>query len=176
MGDFIEKVRMQGVFKNAVIHSDDIAYFAPALKDWKKEIFVTGTLQGSVADLKGKGVLIKAGNNSTLNGDIALKGLPDIDKTYIDFKSNDFRTTYADVVSIVPQLKTIKEPRLDLLQFIHFKGNFTGFIKDFVTTGTIKTGLGTVVADVNMKFPEKGKPTYTGKISSAGFKLGIAFG
>ena len=172
MGDFIEKVRMQGSFKNAVIHSDDIAYFAPALKDWHKEIFVTGALHGTVADLKGKGVLIKAGNSSTLNGDISLKGLPDIDKTFIDFKSNDFRTTYADMVAIVPKLKTIDEPRLDRLQYIRFRGNFTGFIKDFVTTGTIETGLGTVVADVNMKFPEEGKPTYTGKISSAGFKLG----
>ncbi|MEP6726250.1 MAG: hypothetical protein ABJC98_10560 [Bacteroidota bacterium] len=172
MGDFIEKVHMQGTFKNALIHSDDIAYFAPALEKWKKEIYVTGALQGSVANLKGKGLLLKAGNNTTLNGDIALKGLPDIDKTFIDFKSNDFRTTYADVVTVIPQLKTIDEPRLDKLQFVHFKGNFTGFIKDFVTTGTIETGLGVVVADVNMKFPAIGKPTYAGKISSAGFNLG----
>ena len=66
---------MQGSFKNALIHSDDIAFFAPALKDWKKEIFVTGALHGTVADLKGKGIIIKAGNNTTLNGDIAMKGL-----------------------------------------------------------------------------------------------------
>ena len=172
MGEFIDAVKMQGVFRNAVIHSDDIAYFAPALKDWKKEILVTGALQGTVANLKGKGIELRAGNSSTLNGDIALKGLPDIDKTYIDFKSNDFRTTYADVVTLIPKLKTIVEPRLDKLQYVRFKGNFTGFIKDFVTTGTIETGLGTVLADVNMKFPDQGKPTYTGKISSGGFALG----
>ena len=172
MGDFIEKVHMHGVFKNALIHSDDIAYFAPALASWKKEIFITGALQGSVANLQGKNILLKAGNNTTLNGDIALKGLPDINKTFIDFKSNDFRTTYADVVTVIPALKTIDEPRLDRLQFIHFRGNFTGLIRDFVTTGTIETGLGTVEADVNMKFPEKATPTYTGKISSAGFNLG----
>ncbi|HTL09103.1 MAG TPA: hypothetical protein VL307_12620 [Chitinophagaceae bacterium] len=172
MGSFIEKVHMQGVFRNAVLHSDDIAYFAPALANWKKEIFVTGALQGSVADLKGKGIIIKAGNNTTLNGDISLKGLPDIQKTFIDFKSNDFRSTYADIVTVIPNLKTITEPRLDRLDFIHFRGNFTGFISDFVTTGSIETGLGTVVADVNMKFPSGGTPTYSGKISSAGFKLG----
>lgn len=172
MPDFIEKVHMQGVFKNALIHSDDIAYFAPELANWKKEIYITGALHGTVADLQGKGIVIKAGNNTTLNGDIALKGLPEIDKTFIDFKSNDFRTTYADVLTVIPKLKIVDEVRLDRLQFIHFKGNFTGFIKDFVTNGTIETGLGTVVADVNMKFPGNGKPTYTGKVSSAGFKLG----
>ena len=172
MGDFINKVHLQGSFKNALIHSDDIAYFAPALKPWKKEISVTGALHGTVADLKGKNIIIRAGNNTTLNGDIALKGLPDIDKTFIDFRSNDFRTSYADVVAIFPELKTITDPRFDRLQFIHFKGNFTGLVKDFVTTGTIETGLGIVIADVNMKFPSNGKPTYEGKISSGGFKLG----
>ncbi len=172
MGDFIEKVHMQGAFKNAVVHSDDIAFFAPALENWKKEIAITGALQGSVSNLRGKGILLKAGNSTTLNGDITMKGLPDIDKTYIDFKSNDFRTTYADVVTVAPKLKSIDEPRFDKLQFIHFRGNFTGFIKDFVTTGSIETGLGTIVADINMKFPANDKPTYTGKISSAGFKMG----
>ncbi|MEP6748636.1 MAG: translocation/assembly module TamB domain-containing protein [Bacteroidota bacterium] len=172
MGDFIEKVQMQGNFKSALVHSDDIAYFAPELANWKKEIFVTGALHGTVADLKGKGIIIKAGNNTTLNGDIALKGLPDIDKTFIDFKSNDFRTTYADVLTVIPALKTVNEPRLDRLQFIHFRGNFTGFIKDFVTRGTIETGLGIVVADVAMKFPANDIPGYSGKISSAGFNLG----
>ncbi|MEP7277304.1 MAG: hypothetical protein ABI813_01560 [Bacteroidota bacterium] len=172
MGDFIEKVHMQGVFKNALVHSDDIAYFAPALEKWNKEISVTGALHGTVANLTGKGIILRAGNNTTLNGDISLKGLPDIDKTFIDFKSNDFRTTYADVLTVAPALKNIDDPRLDRLQFIHFRGNFTGFLRDFVTTGTIETGLGTVIADLNMKFPASGKPTYMGKVSSTGFNLG----
>ncbi|MES1221590.1 MAG: hypothetical protein ABUT20_39180, partial [Bacteroidota bacterium] len=172
MGDFVKKVNMQGNFKNALIHSDDIAYFAPELGKWKKEIFITGALHGTVADLNGKGVVIRAGNNTTLNGDISLKGLPDIDKTLINFKSNDFRTTYADVLTVVPKLKDVYEPRLDRLQFIHFRGNFTGYIRDFVTKGTVETGLGIVEADVNMKFPHGAKPTYTGKVSSAGFNLG----
>ena len=37
MGDFISKVRMEGNFDNATISSDDIAYFAPELADWKKK-------------------------------------------------------------------------------------------------------------------------------------------
>jgi hypothetical protein len=172
MGDFINKVHMQGVFKDAILHSDDIAYFAPVLEKWNKEIHLTGTMRGTVENLTGKGIIIKAGSNSMLNGDISMKGLPDIDKTFIDFKSNDFRTTYADVVAIFPRVKKIDEPRLDRLQYIRFKGNYKGLIKDFVATGTIETALGTIVTDVNMKFPANGKPTYSGEISSAGFNLG----
>ncbi len=42
MSDFETKVRMEGNFNNAVISSDDIAFFAPQLKDWKKKIEVNG--------------------------------------------------------------------------------------------------------------------------------------
>ena len=172
MGDFIERVHMQGTFRDALLHSDDIAYFAPALKDWHKEIHLTGSIHGTVEDLSGKGIVIRAGNNTILNGDILMKGLPDIERTYISFKSNDFRTTYGDVAGIFPQIKKIVDPRLDKLEYIRFKGSYKGFIKDFVTVGTIETALGAIETDVNMVFPDKGKPTYIGKIASAGFKLG----
>ena len=172
MGDFVEKVYMQGSFRDAILHSDDIAYFAPALAKWNKEIHLTGAIHGTVEDLSAKGIVIRAGNNSILNGDISMKGLPDIDKTQINFKSNDFRTTYADVVAIFPQVKKIDEPRLDRLQYLRFRGNYNGLIKDFVTVGTVETALGTIETDVHMKFPAKGKPTYFGTILSDSFNLG----
>ncbi|MGF2412846.1 MAG: translocation/assembly module TamB domain-containing protein, partial [Ferruginibacter sp.] len=43
---------------------------------------------------------------------------------------------------------------------------------DFVTYGNISTGLGSIIADINMKLPENRTPTYSGKISSSGFNLG----
>lgn len=172
MSDFIEKVRMKGVFKEAVLHSDDIAYFAPELESWKRNIELTGTINGTVDNLTGKSVIIEAGKSTLLNGDISIKGLPDIDKTYIDFHSNDFRTTYADAVALIPILKTVTEPKLDRLQYLRFKGNYTGFIKNFVAFGTVETALGNVVTDVNMKFPENGPVLYTGKLTTNNFKLG----
>ncbi len=36
MSDFIEKVRMEGVFTNTELQSDDIAFFAPEVLTWKK--------------------------------------------------------------------------------------------------------------------------------------------
>ena len=175
MDDFISKVHMQGVFKDAELSSDDIAYFAPELANWKKEIHITGSVHGTVDNLTGKGILLKAGNNTLLNGDISMKGLPDIDKTFINFQSNDFRTTWTDAVTLIPALKTITDRRLDRLKYLHFTGNFTGYIKDFVASGTAETALGTVVTDVNMKFPDKGSPTYTGQLSTSSFDIGSFF-
>ncbi len=172
MSAFISKVKMEGDFTDANIDSDDIAYFAPELKNWKKNIRITGNISGPVENLRGKNILIAAGKNTLLNGDIHLKGLPDIDRTYIEFKSNDFRTTYSDLITLVPRLKTITQPRLDLLQYVRFKGTFNGFITDFVTNGTIETNLGILVTDVNMKFPDYLPTVYSGSLNTTGFDLG----
>lgn len=172
MGDFVSKVRMEGDFKDAELDSDDIAFFAPELQSWKKKIRISGKIKGPVDNLSARKLMIEAGKNTYLNGDISIRGLPDINNTFIDFVANDFRTTYPDAVLIVPQLKNIQQPRIDNLEYLQFRGNFTGFVNDFVTYGTIRTNLGTIVSDLNMKFPGKGAPTYSGKLRTDSFLLG----
>ena len=109
MSDYISKVDMEGDFEDAYIDSDDIGFFAPELRNWKKRIRITGSIKGPVENLRGTKVIIEAGKNTLLNGDIHLKGLPDIDRTLIEFRSNDFRTNYADASTLIPQLKEIQQ-------------------------------------------------------------------
>lgn len=107
MSEFMEKVRIEGVFRNSELSSDDIAYFAPDVANWKKRIYVTGTVKGTISNLSTKNITIRAGNNTILKGDLKMVGLPEIDKTFIDFKANDFRTTYNDAIAFIPQLKKL---------------------------------------------------------------------
>ncbi|RYY56429.1 MAG: hypothetical protein EOO09_06595 [Chitinophagaceae bacterium] len=176
MGDFIHKVRMEGRFDNSEIDSDDIAFFAPALKTWKKNISIRGVIRGPVDDLAGKNLLVQAGNNTLLSGDISMTGLPDINQTFIDFKANEFHTVYDDVVSFAPAVARVKSPNLRKLQYLQFTGSFTGFIRDFVTFGTIQTNLGMMKSDLNMKLPEGSDAVYSGTISTDYFRLGELIG
>ncbi len=176
MSDFINKVKMEALFEDSNIESDDIAFFAPALKTWNKKIKLQGKVRGTVDDLIGQDMIVEAGNNTYLNGNISLTGLPDINQTFIDFKSNDFRTTYNDAASIVPALRKVNKPDLKQLQYIVFKGSFTGFIRDFVTFGTLKTALGTLTTDINMKLPIGKDPVYSGKIATNDFQIGQLLG
>ena len=176
MDDFIHKVKMQASFENSQIDSDDIAFFAPAMNTWKKSIHLNGAVRGTVDDLVGKNLIIQAGNNTLLNGDISLTGLPEINQTFIDFKANDFRTTYQDAIAFVPAVKRVTIPNLRQLQFIRFNGSFTGFIRDFVTFGSIQTNLGIVKSDLNMKLPPGQEPVYSGTISTDYFRLGEFIG
>lgn len=173
MNDYIHAVYMQGHFVNSEIDSDDIAFFAPALKTWKKNITLNGTVRGSVNELVGRGLEIQAGANTYLNGDLSLTGLPQIDQTFIDFKANEFRTTYQSALSIVPEIARVTTPDLRKLGYLRFNGSFTGFIRDFVTYGTIETNLGIVRSDLNMKLPAGSPPVYSGTIATDYFRLGM---
>ncbi|HTB51717.1 MAG TPA: hypothetical protein VK718_02995 [Ferruginibacter sp.] len=171
MNSFLHKVTLYGNFENCQVSSDDLAFFAPELKNWKRVFSVKGTAKGTIDNLSANKIMIQSGN-TIIDGDISLSGLPDIDKTFIDFKSRNLQTNYADITTIVPSLKKVTYPQLSKLGYIHYKGTYTGFINDFVAYGTINTNLGTVTADINMKLPQGRPVSYVGKISTTGFQLG----
>jgi len=172
MSDFVTRIHMEGHFTDSEIDTDDIGWFAPELKTWNKRIRLTGDLQGTVSDLRGRKVIVEAGKNTLLNGDIHLKGLPDLEKAYIEFKSNDFRTTYEDMATLVPALRQVQSPRIDRIDWLRFKGDFTGTVRDFVTKGTVETNLGTIETNLDMKLPVSGPSVYSGTISTDSFHLG----
>ncbi|HSU26820.1 MAG TPA: hypothetical protein VLJ68_00440, partial [Chitinophagaceae bacterium] len=172
MSAFIHKIRMTANFDDTEVDSDDIAFFAPRLKTWKKKIQLQGRARGTLDDIIGKDMIVTAGSNTVLNGDIHMTGLPYIEQTFIDFKANEFKTSWADAVTIVPALRNMKQPDLQKLQFVDFQGNFTGFIRDFVTFGSIRTNLGTVKTDINMKLPRGQEPVYSGTLATENFDLG----
>src|SRR6185503_5074200 len=120
MNDFITKIKMQARFENAEIDSDDIAFFAPEAKAWNKKIKISGLARGTVDDLFGNEMTIQAGNNTYLSGDISLTGLPDINRTFIDFKANSFRTTYSDVITFIPSIRKITMPNLQSISYLDF--------------------------------------------------------
>ncbi len=171
LNSFLHNINLNANFTNSTLNSNDLAYFAPATKRWNRVFSINGSVNGTVDNLSAKKMLIKSGN-SIVDGDLALRGLPDFENTFIDLKSNDLQTNYSELVTLIPPLGKVRQPQLSKLGFIRFRGTYTGFINDFVAFGTISTGLGNISADINMKLP-KGKPAiYSGKISSTGFQLG----
>lgn len=172
MSDFMHSIKLEGHFENSKIHSDDIGYFAPEVKSWKRLIYLNGNAKGTIDNLTATRFTLRS-DNSIINGDVSLKGLPDINNTFIDFKSpGGSQTNYRDILTLVPSLRRTGFTQLSSLGTIRFKGNFTGFINDFVAYGNINTNLGNVSADLNMKLPKNKPASYSGKISSAGFQLG----
>ena len=175
MSAFLSRVVMEADFEDSYIDSDDLAFFSNNLKTWKKKISISGKAKGTVEALKGNNLLIQAGDNTLFKGDLALTGLPDINTTYIDLRANEFRSNYADAVTIIPLLKKVSVPNLRSIQYLRFKGGFKGFLNDFIMVGLINTNLGMVNTDLH--FNSAGKdPVYTAKLETEGFHLGVLLG
>jgi hypothetical protein len=169
---YVEKIVMDARFKNSVVNSDDIAFFAPDLKTWKKQFELSGKFAGTVEDFKVNDLLLRAGTTMYANGNLAMKGLPHIDNTNINFTSGTFQASYGDMIAIVPSLKGIKNPDIAALGNLRFAGTFTGTIHDFLVNGNISTAIGGVYANVAMKLPSTGEPSYKGSITTNQFNLG----
>ncbi len=169
---YVDNVEMRGRFAGSKIHSRDIAYFAPALKNWNKLISVDGYVSGPVSDLTAKKFVIKSDSNTRLAGSIRIKGLPEINSTHFDLQSADLHTSYTDLVKFFPDLAHVKEPHLEELTNIGYKGSFAGYLKNFVTNGTIQTNLGSLTTDLNLKLSANNIPAYSGTISTDNFQVG----
>ncbi len=174
--DFAEyetNVVMDARFNNSNINSDDVAFFAPSLKTWKKELNLSGNWLGTVANFKIEKLFAKEkGNGTTIAGTLAMKGLPDIDKTIISFADGNIKTNHQDLSAIIPSLKNVTTPNLDALGTILFTGNFNGTTSKFNTNGILSTALGNITTNLSMELPQKKDATYKGEIDINQFQLG----
>lgn len=171
-GDYVEKVIMDARFSNSKIHSDDLAYFAPELKSWKKEATISGNFFGSVANFKVKNFRTNIGTTTTASGNLSMKGLPNIDKTLIGFNNGTIITNSFDLGLFIPAIKDFTNPDLTALGQILYRGNFNGTINDFKTSGIISSKLGGLSTNISMKFPKNEEPVYNGNLQSNNFNIG----
>ena len=172
MQDFIHRVSVEGRFEKSKLNSDDLAYFAPDAATWKEDFLLSGNVKGTIDNLSAKKIIIKADGDTYLDGEINLRGLPDINETFIDFRSKEMMTNYKELARLIPTLKSITNPNLSAFGNIKFIGSYTGFIRDFVTYGTLSTDIGTLQTDLQMKVPTQGQAVYNGTISTGNFQLG----
>lgn len=172
MQDFIHTVTLDGHFKDSKVSSDDLAYFAPDTRTWNTDFTLSGTAHGKIDNLTAHDMIITAGADNYLSGDVSLRGLPDINKTFIDLRANELRSNYSELSRLIPSLKGITNPNLSAFGAINFSGSYTGYINDFVTYGTLSTDIGKLQTDLHLTIPDKGRPVYEGKISTSNFQLG----
>jgi hypothetical protein len=172
MQDFVHSVVVDGRFKNSKLSSDDLAYFAPETRSWKTDFTFSGNAHGTIDNLVARDMVVTDGNQNYLNGNISLRGLPDINKTFVDFRTNDLRTSYSELSKLIPSLKSVTHPNLSAFGNIKFSGSYTGYINDFVAYGTLITDLGVLQTDLHLSIPNNGESEYDGKVSTTNFQLG----
>ena len=172
-GEFNSQVFLQARFRDSKVQSKDLGYFSDYLRELNETWHLTGTFTGTVNDFQLRHTDLRFGPNgrSRLAGDIAWKGLPDMDKTTVNFAFTPSVVNMADIRQYYPDSsfnKTIQK-----LGTSAFAATFVGSFDDFKTKGTFQTAIGSVTGDLALKLADTpAQTTYTANLTAQNLDLG----
>lgn len=85
--------------------------------------------------------------------------------TDVNLNKEGISTVMSNVAGKVP-------PIFQQLEYVRFSGDATGYLHDLIITGLLRTGVGTIKADVMMSIDKQQNRTYSGNIASADLNVG----
>jgi hypothetical protein len=173
-GNFVTGVNLNIQIDESVINSGDLGYFVKMPEDMNESLTISGDISGTVSELRGRDLSIRYGDNTVIDCDLNISGLPDFNNAFLYIGVNNLVTNAKDIEKVkVRGGKNIVLPEiLYKLGNVGFNGSFSGFTTDFVTYGEFRTDMGDLSTDISLR-PE-GKNVYRikGLISGGGIALG----
>lgn len=167
LAQFTDRVDMDINLVEADIGLRDLQYFADIDQRFDSLINVTMQLQGPLSVLFVPTLDISMPSGSRLAGNAQFIGLPNIENTFMDLNVSSGVLKSKDITRALGKYSFRDD--------IKIRGNFLGFIKDFVASAKFDTPHGDVVTDINFKIPETlQKATYKGNLKLERFDLGRA--
>ncbi|MCR4660289.1 MAG: translocation/assembly module TamB [Bacteroidales bacterium] len=153
----------------------DVAYWAPVLWGMDGQVSATGHYYGTINDLHAENAHIEFGNDSEVELDGAITGLPDADNMGLDVRVERLLTNYDDVQSLGLGRSTLKIDMphiLAKLGNIDATANLEGTMKRCNATLNCRTGLGRIdLAAALTQNNNTGTYAYAADLSSDGFGI-----
>lgn len=178
-GDFIQRVRFSGNFRPTVINLSDIGYFAPVMFSMTNQVELKGDISGTVNHLKAERLELTYGRNTSFVGNLTIRGLPKIDTTFIQADIRQLITDAGDIQSFALPAgnKQIHLPDpLTKAGVITMSGNFRGSYSSFAARMNIRSQVGTIQTQLQVRTPPgSGLTYYNGKIAASKLNLGKLF-
>lgn len=158
-GDFNRRVVMRAMFRDSEVRSKDLGYFSAYLRGLNETWLLSGIFAGTVTDFRLRNTNLRFGTNgrSRLTGDIAWKGLPDMDRTTVDFALTPSVVNMADVRQYYPDIAF--NHTVQKLGTVAFDATLAGTFDDFKTKGTFRTAIGNVAGDLTLKLADQSDRT-----------------
>jgi len=175
---FETNVKFRSRFTHSYFKISDLGVIVPKLKDAYNSFDFEGNFSGTLSNLKAKKVKVFLTDSTYLKGNVSINGLPAFSSAFIEANITDCQLKHTDMqmVQKPPFTENVFfEPSAHIkrLGTIKYKGNFTGFLNDFVTYGTFYTDLGVIETDLQMT-PDSVNSNLlmSGHLKSIDFNLG----
>lgn len=175
--DFNNQIFIEANISESQISFRDIMTFAPNLYDntffinsENQILEVEGQLFGRINSLKGRNLVMKAGEDISFRGDVSTRDLTVKDQEILGLDIDQLRFDILSLENIIPNLDLPET--FEKLGEIRFKGRFDGYFLDFVTYGNLSSNLGKAELDMRLDLkPGKNDAKYSGKIKLIDFDL-----
>ncbi|HEX2969336.1 MAG TPA: translocation/assembly module TamB domain-containing protein [Bacteroidales bacterium] len=154
MSNFLEDVRLDLVLNKSFLSSGDLGYFVHLPDNIEESAFLSGKFTGTIAELRGRDVIVEYREKTFLDCNFDISGLPDIENSFIYIGFNQLRTNATDFKHFKLSNKKKFPEVLLKLGNITFDGSFSGFTTDFVTYGEFTSAVGDISTDISLR-PEK---------------------
>ncbi len=169
--EYMHQVNMKGRINKSSVSFDDIAYFAPALKNIHQKVSTSFNFNGTVDDFKASNLSAQYGQ-SFIRGDLSMKGIPAMNNTFIQLDQLVAKTNIQDLSNWIPKIKELKDIPLDAFGNFYYNGNLTGTIYDFMAKGNLATDIGAAATSIRLQFPSNKEPIYEGNLTAKRFNAG----
>ena len=176
--DFIGEVRIDASMRNTTVSTDDIAFFAPKLRDWHVDFTdVNVEVAGVVSDFTGRIRSMQIGEGMTLVADASVKGLPDIRKTRFDLSVPRLRSTARAVDELALGIagRKLSDKLVGVLGNsgqIDLNARFRGLLSSFDMQLGAATGVGNVSCNLKMAPVKGGLSSVRGDVETRNLRLG----
>jgi hypothetical protein len=177
-GNFIDAVRLDILLEKSLVSSNDLQHFVAPIKGMNDSIYISGRVYGTVAEMRGRNISLSYRDNTILDCDFDLSGLPEIQNTYMHISVNDLKTNVSEIRSFkIPEKGNVVLPEyFDKLGTISFNGSFTGFTTDFVAYGKLNSDAGNLSLDVSLRPEETNRFKIKGLVTGTSIALGALTG
>lgn len=180
--DFLGQVRIDASMRNTTVSTDDIAYFAPRLRDWHIDFSnIDIEVAGVVSDFTAKVKSMRIGEGTTLVADATVKGLPDIETTWFDLSVPRLRSTAeaADGLALGVTGRRLPDGLADMLGNsgqIDLNARFRGLLSSFDMQLGAATDVGDVACNLKMEPLREGLSSVRGDVETHNLRLGDLIG
>ena len=176
---YLTAVDMRANFlDSSYVDFSDIAYFAEDLEGLHQRININGYVKGTVNNLSSDNLSISVLKHTSFKGHVIMKGLPNLDTTFMQIDAENLTTNYIDLKKI-PTYPFIKKgtvssipENMAKLGTISFKGKGKGFASDLFIEGNLKTALGNLSAHATMSQTKEKEIKYGGTFKTDKFNIG----
>lgn len=179
---FVEEVDITAQVVNTTLCSDDVAYFAPKMKDWHLTLTdLNADVNGPVADMSGSLRSVRTGSDTKLAVVFAIQGLPDIHKGRFKADISELTTSAPDIDQLATALTGKKLPAnvrriADNAGKISLTGKFDGTLTAFAADAALATQIGGATCQLQVSALRDGCRGVLGDVKTSNLQLGKLLG